>query len=778
MPDNPIETPEEKASNAQMFRRRALHYHAEPKPGKLEIRATKPLSNQTDLALAYSPGVAEACRAIHTDARAASQYTARGNLVAVVTNGTAALGLGDIGPLASKPIMEGKAVLFKKFANIDVFDIEIKEKDPEKLAEIIQALEPTFGAINLEDIKAPECFVVEELCRQKMSIPVFHDDQHGTAIVVAAAAVNAVQLVDKKMSAIKVVSTGGGAAGVACLNMFMKIGLKRENIWLFDVDGLIYNGRDAGMSREKAAFAQGTVSRTLDQVIEDADLFLGLSGPDVLKPSQVARMAANPIIFALANPTPEIMPAEARKIRPDALIATGRSDYPNQVNNVLCFPFVFRGALDAGASQINDAMQVACVDAIASLARAPVAAEAARVYRDETLVFGPEYLIPKPFDPRLLGVVAPAVAAAAAKSGVASRPIEDLAAYRHELDRFVYRSGMLMRPVFERARRSERRIVFAEGEDDRVLQAAYNLMSDSVSTPILVGRPSVIERKAAILGLPEGMLKAVDIVDPTDDPRYRQYWTHYHQRTMRDGVSPDVARAIIRTNTTAIAAVMVDRKEADALVCGTVGQFDWHLRYVTGVLGHAKRGDVALEATGAVSALVLDSGPVFFADTHVHNDPTAEQLVDIACSAARVVSLFGLPPKVAFVSRSSFGSSGTATAKKMRRAVHLMDKRDVSFQYEGEMNADAALDPTMRERIFPDSRLTGRANLLIAPDIESASLMKNAVRVLSGGLQVGPILMGFNDLAHIVTPSTTARGILNVAALAAAGFEGEKTTTG
>ncbi len=769
MPDNPIETPTSESADPDRFRKRALSYHEEPKPGKLEIRATKPLANQRDLALAYSPGVAEACREIQADPSAAARYTARGNLVAVISNGSAALGLGDIGALASKPIMEGKAVLFKKFANIDVFDIEVDESDPLRLAEIIASLEPTFGAVNLEDVKAPDCFVVERLCRERMGIPVFHDDQHGTAIVVGAAAMNALHLVGKRFEDVKIVSTGGGAAGVACLNMLMKLGVRRENIWLVDLDGVIYEGREAGMTFEKAAFAQKTDARTLDDVIGGADLFLGLSGPGVLKSEMVAAMAEKPIIFALANPTPEIMPEAARAARPDAIIATGRSDYPNQVNNVLCFPFIFRGALDVGASRIDDAMQIACVDAIAALARAPAAAEAARAYRDERLIFGPDYLIPKPFDPRLLAVVSSAVAKAAMESGAATRRIEDLEAYADSLDQFVYRSGLLMRPIFERAKGSARRVAFAEGEDDRVLQAAVSLMDEGATPPVLIGRPRVITTRAKALGLPETALEAMEIVDPTDDPRYRAYWEKYHELTMRDGVSPDIARAVIRTNSTAIGAVMVARGEAQALVCGAVGQYDWHLRYVEGVLG--RDGGRRRRAIGAVSALVLDSGPVFFADTHVHWDPSAEQIVEIACAAARVISCFGLTPKAAFVGRSNFGSVATPASKKMRRAVELMDARRVGFEYEGEMNADIALDPETRERIFPQSRLTGRANLLIAPDIESASLMKNAARMLANGLQVGPILMGFDEVAHIVTPQITARGLLNVAAIAAAGLD-------
>ena len=768
MPDNPIETGPTDSSDPKAFRQRALNYHELPTPGKLEIRATKRLDTQRDLALAYSPGVAEACLEIKDAPETAARYTGRANLVAVISNGTAALGLGDIGALACKPIMEGKAVLFKKFADINVFDIEVDEKDPEKLAAIVRALEPTFGAINLEDIKAPDCFIVEGRCRESMNIPVFHDDQHGTAIVVGAAAINALACVGKKIEEVKIVSTGGGAAGVACLNMLLKLGARRENVWLVDIDGVVFHGREQGMNPQKADFAQATHKRTLGEVIEGADLFLGLSGPGVLKPEMVAMMADRPIVFALANPVPEISPEDARKARPDVVMATGRSDYPNQVNNVLCFPFIFRGALDVGASRIDDEMEIACVNAIAELARAPVAAEAARVYQGETLVFGPEYLIPKPFDPRLLSTVASAVAKAAAESGAATRPIEDLGAYREKLDRFVYRSGLLMRPIIERARRAPRRVVFAEGEDERVLQAANACVEERLAQPILIGRPRVIESRAKRLGLSLDLDGAVEVVNPEDDPRYADYWQEYHRAMERNGVSPDIARAVIRTNTTAIAATMVRRREADVMICGAAGHYYWHLRYLEGLLCH--RG---CSVTGALSVLVLDTGPIFIADAHVHHDPTPSQLADLAVASAHEIRRFGLEPRAAFVSRSNFGNMSIPSSEKMREAVQLMDDAKaagkIDFEYEGEMRADAALDPESGRRLFPNSRLTGPANLLLMPSIDAAAAALDSLKVLARGLEVGPILLGLGDRAHIVTPSVTPRGLLNTAALASAG---------
>jgi malate dehydrogenase (oxaloacetate-decarboxylating)(NADP+) len=742
-------------------RQAALDYHEFPKPGKLEIRATKPLANGRDLSLAYSPGVAEACVEISKDPAAAAKYTARGNLVAVVTNGSAALGLGNIGALASKPIMEGKAVLFKKFANIDCFDIELNESDPEKLADIITAMEPTFGAINLEDIKAPECFIVEKLCRERMGIPVFHDDQHGTAIVVGAAAMNALRVAGKDFADIKVVSTGGGAAGIACLNMLVKLGVKRKNIWLCDIAGLVYEGRVEEMTPQKADFAQASDLRSLDDVIGDADLFLGLSGPGVLKPEMVARMSATPIVFALANPTPEIMPDACRAVAPDAIIATGRSDFPNQVNNVLCFPFIFRGALDVGATTINDAMEIACVEGIAELARASTSAEAAAVYKDESLKFGPDYLIPKPFDPRLLPVVSCAVVTAAMESGVALRPIADMEAYKQKLDGSVFKSALIMRPVFNAARSSVRKIVFAEGESERVLRAASAMVEDTTDKPILIGRPDVIEAQCEKFGLPIKAGKDFELVNPQNDPRFREYWGSYHNIMQRRGITPDLAKAILRTNTTAIGAVMVCRGDADSLICGTFGQYRWHLKYVQQVLGTEK-----LRPVGALSLMILEQGPLFIADTHVNSEPTAQQMADTVVAAARHVRRFGLEPKIALCSHSQFGNLTTASARQMREGIELLDNMGVDFVYEGEMHTDAALDETLRRKIYPNSRYDGAANVLVFAHSDAASAVRNILKMRGNGLEVGPILMGMGNRAHIVTPSITVRGLLNIAALA------------
>ncbi|GAB4269808.1 MAG: NADP-dependent malic enzyme [Pararhodobacter sp.] len=745
----------------QAARQAALDYHEFPRPGKLEIRATKPLANGRDLSRAYSPGVAEACLEIKADPSAAARYTARGNLVAVVSNGTAVLGLGNIGALAAKPVMEGKAVLFKKFANIDCFDIEVNEPDPVKLADIVCALEPSFGAINLEDIKAPDCFIVERLCRERMGIPVFHDDQHGTAIVVGAAAVNALRLTGREFADIKVVSTGGGAAGIACLNMLLKLGVKRENVWLCDIHGLVYEGRTEDMNPEKAAYAQTSDKRSLDEVIDGADLFLGLSGPGVLKPEMVARMAKDPIIFALANPTPEIMPDEVAAVAPGAIVATGRSDYPNQVNNVLCFPFIFRGALDVGATQINDDMQIACVEGIAALARQTTSAEAAAAYQGEQLRFGRDYLIPKPFDPRLMGVVATAVAQAAMATGVATRPLDDIAAYKRKLDSSVIRSSMLMRPVFEAAKAASRRIVFAEGEDERVLRAALAIMEETTEVPILIGRPEVIERRCDRLGLPIRPGKDFAVVNPENDPRYREYWETYHRLMERRGVTPDVAKAILRTNTTAIGAVMVHRGEADSLICGAFGQYLWHLNYVQQILARD-----TLHAVGALSLIIQTEGPLFIADTQVHAEPTAAQIAETAIGAARHARRFGVTPKVALCSHSQFGTLSTGSGQRMREAVEILDAAGVDFEYEGEMHVDAALDPDLRARIFPSSRLTGAANILIFGSTDAASAVRNILKTRAGGLEVGPILMGMGNRAHIVTPSITARGLLNMSAIA------------
>ena len=743
------------------LRKSALEYHANPKPGKLEIRATKPLANGRDLSLAYSPGVAEACLEIKSDPMTANLYTARGNLVAVVTNGTAVLGLGNIGGLASKPVMEGKAVLFKKFANIDCFDIEVNESDPEKLADIVCALEPTFGAINLEDIKAPDCFIVEDICRERMNIPVFHDDQHGTAIVVGAAATNALLVAKKKFADIKVVSTGGGAAGIACLNMLLKLGVTRENVWLVDLEGLVHEGREADMTPQKAAYAQPGGPQKLGDVIADADLFLGLSGPGVLTPEMVSKMAKRPIIFALANPTPEIMPDDARAVAPDAIIATGRSDFPNQVNNVLCFPFIFRGALDVGATTINDDMQLACIDGIAALARATTSAEAAAAYKGEQLTFGENYLIPKPFDPRLIGVVASAVAKAAMDTGVATKPIADFDAYKQSLDGSVFKSALIMRTVFEAAATAQRRIVFAEGEDERVLRAANAMLEEMIDKPVLIGRPEVIDARIKRIGLPVKAGVDFDVVNPANDSRYREYWTTYHQLMERRGVTPDLARAIMRTNTTAIGAVMVQRGDAESLICGTFGQYLWHLKYIREILAEDD-----LHPIGALSLMIMEDGPLFITDTEVHPEPTPEQIAEVVVAAARHTQRFGIEPKIALCSHSQFGNLDCETGRRMRAATAILDAEPRDFMYEGEMQAEAALNPELRARIMPNTRLEGAANVLIFPNTDAASGVRNILKMRAGGLEVGPILMGMGNRAHIVTPSITARGLLNMSALA------------
>lgn len=745
----------------QAAREAALRYHAYPKPGKLEIRATKPLANGQDLARAYSPGVAEACIEIGKDPSKAADYTARGNLVAVVSNGSAVLGLGNIGGLAAKPVMEGKAVLFKNFAGIDCFDIELNEADPERLADIVCAMEPSFGAINLEDIKAPDCFIVEQRCRERMNIPVFHDDQHGTAIVVGAAASNALHIAGKAFEDVKIVSTGGGAAGIACLNMLLKLGVKRENIWLCDVHGLVYAGRDVDMNEQKAAFAQETDARTLNDVIDGADFFLGLSAPGILKADMVGRMAERPIVFALANPVPEILPDEVRAVAPSAIMATGRSDYPNQVNNVLCFPFIFRGALDVGATEINDAMQIACIDGIAALARATTSAEAAEAYRGEQLVFGSDYLIPKPFDPRLIGVVASAVAKAAMETGVATRPLEDMEAYRERLDGSVFRSALMMRPVFSAAARSQRRIVFAEGEDERVLRTAQAIVEEMTDRPILIGRPEIIARRCERAGLTIRPGQDVEIVNPEDDPRHRKYWEAYLKLMARRGVTPDLAKVIMRTNTTAIAAIMVYCGDADSMICGSFGQYLWHLNYIRQILatdGYHPRG--------ALSLMIMEDEPLFIADTHVHPEPTPAQIADTVMAAANHVRRFGLKPNIALCSHSEFGNLDIDSGRRMREALQILEAREPDFAYEGEMHTDSALDPELRARIFPESRLEGAANVLVFAYGDAASGVRNILKMRGGALEVGPILMGMGNRAHIVTPSITARGLLNISALA------------
>jgi len=745
----------------EILRKAALYYHEFPKPGKLEIRPTKPMATPRDLSRAYSPGVAEACLAIKANPLEAARYTTRGNLVAVISNGTAALGLGNIGALASKPIMEGKAVLFKKFANIDCFDIEINETDPFKFAEHVIALEPTFGAINLEDIKAPDCFIVEKICRERMGIPVFHDDQHGTAIVVCAAVRNALELTGRKFEEIKIATTGGGAAGIACLNMLIKLGVKRENVFLHDINGLVHEGREIDMNPEKAAYAQKGGNRELIDTIKDADLFLGLSGPGVLKQEMIKLMATKPIIFALANPNPEIMPEDVYEVRPDAIVATGRSDYPNQVNNVLCFPFIFRGALDVGATQINDEMKIACVEGIAKLARMTSTAETAAVYGGEKLKFGPDYLIPKPFDARLQQVVAGAVAKAAMETGVATRPIADMAAYEESLKAAVYRSSMIMRPVFEAAKTASRRIVFAEGEDERVIRAALAMSEETTDTPILIGRPDIIERRCEQSALPAGTKDKFEIVNPESDARYRDYWETYHLAMARKGVTPDIARAVMRTNTTAIAAVMVKRGDADSMICGTFGQYSWHLNYVRQILETPTQ-----HPAGALSLMILDNGPLFIADTQVYSEPTVEELTWTVKAAARHVRRFGITPVVALCSNSQFGNLQTENANRIRATLAQLEADQCDFDFEGEMQLDAALDEELRERVFPHSRIKGAANVVVFSNSETSSAVRNALKTVAGGLEVGPILMGMANRAHIVNPSITVRGLINIGALA------------
>ena len=742
------------------LREDALRYHEEGRPGKLEVRVTKPMATSRDLSLAYSPGVADACTAIEEEPENAARFTGKGNLVAVVSNGTAVLGLGNIGALASKPVMEGKAALFKKFANIDCYDIEVDETDPHKLAEIVRTLEPTFGAVNLEDIKAPDCFIVEETCKKTMGIPVFHDDQHGTAIVCCAAAVNALHISKKKFDDIRLTVSGGGAAGTACIKLLMSLGVRKENILVCDRKGVIHSGRD-DLTPDKAIFAVDTDARTLADAVKGADMFLGVSAPGVLTAEMVQTMAKAPIIFGLANPVPEIMPDVARDAAPDALIATGRSDYPNQVNNVLCFPFIFRGALDVGATEINEEMKVACVHAIAALARAPSTAEAAAAYAGEQLVFGPDYLIPKPFDPRLLSVVATAVAKTAMETGVAKRPLADVEAYRKNLLSSVFKTGFAMKPIFERALSVQRRIAFAEGEDERAIRTAQNMLQDGVDTPILIGRPAVIQKRLDDMGVSLKAGEDFEVVNPESDSRYADYWGAYHEMKKREGVSVDLAKAIIRTNTTAIAAVMVHRGEADSMICGLFGEYNWHLKYVTDMLAKEGRHPI-----GALSLLIMDSGPLFIADTHVHENPSASELVEIACASAAIMRDFKQEPKVAFVCNSNFGAVGSSDAAKMREAVRLMDEAGVDFEYDGEMHVDTAMDPALRERIFPDGRLHGPANLLVMPNASAASVARNLLKTVGKGMAVGPILMGMDGKAHIATPSTTTRGVINIAALA------------
>jgi len=743
---------------------RALHYHRYPIPGKLAITATKPLGTQQDLALAYSPGVAAACDAIAANPEQVSELTARGNLVGVISNGTAVLGLGAIGPLAAKPVMEGKAVLFKKFSGIDVFDIEVAETDIDAFVNVVASLEPTFGGINLEDIKAPECFEIERKLRERMSIPVFHDDQHGTAIIVGAAVLNAMRLVGKKLGDVKVVASGAGAAALACLNQLVSMGVRKENIVVTDIVGVVYTGRKEQMDQWKSQFAVETKARTLGDVIEGADIFLGLSAPGVLSAEFAKRMAPQPLILALANPDPEINPDVAKRARPDAIVATGRSDYPNQVNNVLCFPFIFRGALDVGATEINEAMKLACVTALADLAMAETSELVAKAYGGQPAPFGPENLIPKPFDPRLITKIAPAVAKAAMDSGVATRPIEDFDAYHQKLTAFVFRSGLVMKPIIDAARRNPGRLVFAEGEERRVLQAAQQIIDEKLAEPILVGRRNVIEMRIKQLGLRMQPDKDFELVNIHKDKRFRDYWGEYHKLAGRRGTSPEEAKTVIRTQHTAVAALMVHRGGADAMLCGTVGRFSKHLKHVDDIIGKAD----GIHAYSTLTGLILPSGTFFICDTHVTPDPSAEEIAEMTMLAAAEVRCFGIHPKVALLSRSNFGTSDTPSALKMREAVNILIRRAPDLEVDGEMHADAALSESIRAAVLPESRLTGQANLLVMPNVDAANIAYNLLKMLGGGVTLGPILIGAAQSVHVLTQSITVRGLVNMSALAVA----------
>jgi malate dehydrogenase (oxaloacetate-decarboxylating)(NADP+) len=750
------------------LRQAALDYHELPTPGKLSVTPTKQITNQRDLALAYSPGVAAACEEIAKDPVNAFRYTARGNLVGVITNGTAVLGLGAIGALAAKPVMEGKAVLFKKFAGIDVFDIEVNERDPERLVDIIAALEPTFGGINLEDIKAPECFEVERKLRARMKIPVFHDDQHGTAIIVGAAVLNGLHVVDKRIDQVKLVVSGAGAAALACVDLLVDLGLPREHIWLTDLAGVVYEGRTELMDPDKVRFAQATSARTLVEVIEGADIFLGLSAGGVLKAPMLERMNAHPLIFALANPTPEILPEEAKAARPDAIIATGRSDYPNQVNNVLCFPYIFRGALDVGATTITRAMEVAAVRAIAELARQEQSDVVASAYGIENFFFGPEYLIPKPFDPRLIVKIAPAVARAAIDSGVATRPIADFEAYAQRLQQFVYHSGTFMKPVFDAARKvpaARSRIIFAEGEEERVLRAAQVLVDEHIARPVLVGRPSIIETRLQRYGLRVRPGVDFTIVNPESDERYREYWEDYRQLRARHGVTAQFAKLEMRRRTTLIAAMLLRKGEGDGLICGTISTPGRHLRYIDEVIGRAPGATLY----AAMNALLLPNRQVFLTDTHVNLDPTAEQIAEITVMAAAAVRRFGIEPKAALLSHSNFGTSDAPSALKMRHALELIRARAPRLEIDGEMHGDSALNEAIRKAALPETTLSGQANLLVLPNLDSANIAYNLLKTAAGNnVAIGPMLLGCAAPVNILTSTATVRRLVNMTALTVA----------
>ncbi|MCC6594188.1 MAG: NADP-dependent malic enzyme [Xanthomonadales bacterium] len=747
---------------SEQLKQSALEYHRQHPPGKIKVTPTKALATQRDLSLAYSPGVAAACEAIVADPKEASTVTARGNLVAVISNGTAVLGLGAIGPLAAKPVMEGKGVLFQKFAGIDVFDIEIDERDPDKLVEIIASLEPTFGGINLEDIKAPECFLVERKLRQRMRIPVFHDDQHGTAIIVGAAVVNALDVVGKDIGEVRLAVSGAGAAGIACLDMLVQLGLKKEHILVVDRKGVVYAGRAEEMDADKARYARATDMRTLAEVIVGADIFLGLSAGGVLKPEMVATMAARPIILALANPNPEILPEHALAVCPDAIICTGRSDYPNQVNNALCFPYIFRGALDVGATTITEAMKLACVHAIAKLAREGASDVGAAAYGGEVKRFGRDCLIPQPFDPRLLVRLAPAVAQAAMESGVATRPLADLDAYREQLTQFIFRTGIMMKPVFDAARAEPKRVAFAEGEEEVMLRAVQAIVDEGFAKPILIGRPAVIEQRIARMGLWIRPGEHFEITNIDSDPRFHDYWQLYHQIMERRGIDPATAKAVVRSRSTVIGALMVERGEADAMIGGTVGRFQRKLAYCQDIVG--LEGEI--EAPAAMSAIACERGTFFFLDTYVNQDPSAKELATATIMAVERLKLFGITAKVALLSHSNFGSEDSPTSRKMRAVLELLRQRAPGLEVEGEMHADAALDATIRERLFPRSRLTGQANLFVFPNLDAANICFNMVRVLSNGVSLGPIVMGLKKPCYILTNSATVRRVVNMTALA------------
>ena len=750
------------------LREAALEYHRAPTRGKISVTPTKPLSNQRDLSLAYSPGVAYACLAIEADPKLAHDYTSRGNLVGVVTNGTAVLGLGNIGPLAGKPVMEGKGCLFKKFAGIDVFDIELAENDPDRLIDIIASMEPTLGGINLEDIKAPECFYIEQKLRDRMNIPVFHDDQHGTAIISAAAMLNGLELVGKSIGNVKVAVSGAGAAAIACLDVMVGLGVRRENIFICDSKGVVYDGRPGGFDASKARYAQATDARTLADVVVGADVFLGCSAAGVLTADMVKTMGPSPIILALANPEPEIRPELAKAVRPDCIVATGRSDYPNQVNNVLCFPYIFRGALDCGATKITEAMKLACVREIADLAKADISEEVANAYAGQDLAFGTDYIIPKPFDSRLILRIAPAVAKAAEASGVATRPITDMDAYRRNLSRFVYSTGMVMSPVFAAARAAPaatKRVAYAEGEDERVLRAVQMVLEDGLARPILIGRPAVIEARIAKAGLRLRLGKDFECVNPEDDPRFRQYWETYHRLMGRHGVTPDAAKAAVRRSTTTIGSLMVKLGDADALLCGLVGRFDVHLDHIRDIIGSKAGGP----GFATLNALMLEKHTLFVADTFVNDDPSAEQLASIALAAAEEVRRFGLPPKVAFLSHSNYGSSNRPSARKMRQARDLFVAMAPDIECDGEIQGDAALSSDIRATALIGSNLTGEANILICPNLDAANILFNVLKMTGGhGVTIGPILLGAAGTAHVLTHSATVRRVVNMTALAVA----------